>query len=404
MIHPEKSVVVTKGRSKKVLEEEKSLALGNKQITLADQTKHLGLIRSVKQESKINILERISLARRTLYTLLNVGAHGNNGLNPKISYKIYQCYVLPRLLHSLETLSLNKTDLEELELFHRKTLKSLQSLPPNTATSAVLLLLGALLIEGELHKRQLSLLYNILQCNNETVRGILTRQLAVYKDDPESFCGRITNILERYNLPHIENLIANLPVKTKWKHAVKTAINNHWTDVMRSDLRERSTLSLCNITELQVGKVHHVWNSIDTCVLDVKKGIVKARMLTGVYNLQQQKSKFSKSTVDAKCTLCCQEVEDIMHILTRCPVYQEERETCVNQMKMLIDKSTNPTVWNNHITSRAALVKLIMDNSVFINVRNGRRKHALIHQLESMSRNLCYRIHNKRLISLDAIS
>ena len=52
MIHPEKSVVVTKGRSKKVLEEEKSLTLGNKQITLADQTKHLGLIRSVKQESK----------------------------------------------------------------------------------------------------------------------------------------------------------------------------------------------------------------------------------------------------------------------------------------------------------------------------------------------------------------
>ena len=104
MIHPEKSVVVTKGRSKKVLEEEKSLTLGNKQITLADQTKYLGLIRSVKQESKINILERISLARRTLYTLFNVGAHGNNGLNPKISYKIYQCYVLPRLLHSLETL------------------------------------------------------------------------------------------------------------------------------------------------------------------------------------------------------------------------------------------------------------------------------------------------------------
>ena len=403
-IHPEKSVVVTKGRSKKVLEEEKSLTLGNKQITLADQTKHLGLIRTVKQESKINTLERISLARRTLYTLLNVGAHGNNGLNPKISYKIYQCYVLPRLLHSLETLSLNKTDLEELELFHRKTLKSLQSLPPNTATSAVLLLLGALPIEGELHKRQLSLLYNILQCKNGTVSGILTRQLAVYKDDPDSFCGRISNILELYNLPRIENLIANLPLKTKWKHAVKTAVNNHWTAVMRSDLSERSTLSLCNINELQVGKVHHVWNSIDTCVLDVKKGIVKARMLTGVYNLQLQKAKFSKSNVDAKCTLCCQEDEDIMHILTRCPVYQEERDMYVKKMKTLIDHSSNPTVWDDHITSRAELVKLIIDNSVFINARYGRRKQALVHQLESLSRNLCYRIHNKRLISLDAIS
>ena len=73
-------------------------------------------------------------------------------------------------------------------------------------------------------------------------------------------------------------------------------------------------------------------------------------------------------------------------------------------MKTLIDHSSNPTVWDDHITSRAELVKLIIDNSVFINARYGRRKQALVHQLESLSRNLCYRIHNKRLISLDAIS
>ena len=56
---------------------------------------------------------------------------------------------------------------------------------------------------------------------------------------------------------------------------------------MRTDIGDRSTLSLCNLNELQVGKVHRVWNSLDSSVLDVKKGIVKARMLTGVYNLQQ---------------------------------------------------------------------------------------------------------------------
>ena len=134
-----KSVVITKGRCKKVLEAENSLTLGDKQITIAENTKHLGLIRSVKQESKLNVLEKISLARRTLYALLNVGVHGNTGLNPKISYKIYQCYVLPRLLSGIEAIPLNKSELNELELFHRKTLKSIQSLPPNTASSAVLL-------------------------------------------------------------------------------------------------------------------------------------------------------------------------------------------------------------------------------------------------------------------------
>ena len=57
-IHPEKSVVITKGRCKKVLEAENSLTLGDKQITIAENTKHLGLIRSVKQESKLNVLEK----------------------------------------------------------------------------------------------------------------------------------------------------------------------------------------------------------------------------------------------------------------------------------------------------------------------------------------------------------
>ena len=86
------------------------------------------LLRSVKQESKLNVLEKISLARRTLYALLNVGVHGNTGLNPKISYKIYQCYVLPRLMSGIEAIPLNKSELNELEHFHRKTLLKINTI------------------------------------------------------------------------------------------------------------------------------------------------------------------------------------------------------------------------------------------------------------------------------------
>ena len=79
------------------------------------------------------------------------------------------------------------------------------------------LLLGALPIETEIHKRQLSLLYSILQSDNDIVKGILNRQLAVYNDDPDSFCGRISSILQTYNLPSIEELLGNLPIKSEWK-------------------------------------------------------------------------------------------------------------------------------------------------------------------------------------------
>ena len=96
------------------------------------------------------------LARRIQYALINTGVHGSNELNPRISYKIYQCYAIPRLLFGLEVLPLTKSQINLLSKFHLDNLKRFQSLPTRVATCAVYLLLGALPLEAELHKRELS--------------------------------------------------------------------------------------------------------------------------------------------------------------------------------------------------------------------------------------------------------
>ena len=41
-------------------------------------------LRSETKENTINVDERLSLARRTLYSLIKTGFHGVNGLNPQI--------------------------------------------------------------------------------------------------------------------------------------------------------------------------------------------------------------------------------------------------------------------------------------------------------------------------------
>ena len=79
--------------------------------------------------------------------------HGSNGLNPKVSYRLYQTYVLPRMLYSLEILDLHKSDLKQLSDFHVDLFRRIQSLPSRTALFAVYLLFRALPIEAELHKR-----------------------------------------------------------------------------------------------------------------------------------------------------------------------------------------------------------------------------------------------------------
>ena len=81
--------------------------LGEKPLQTDNQSVHLGIIRADKNETNLNIQEHISIARKTLYSLIPVRLNGKNGLNPLTAYKIYQAYVLPRLPYGLEVLPLN---------------------------------------------------------------------------------------------------------------------------------------------------------------------------------------------------------------------------------------------------------------------------------------------------------
>ena len=149
--------------------------LGTKPIAPTSETKHLGLLTSDQKENARNVEERISIARRTGYALMKSGFHGKNGVGPKVSYKIYQAYIVPRLLYSLEVLNLNKTETKLLNDFHVNLLRRIQSLPVRAALPAVHLLLGALALEAELHKRHLSLLFSVINSQNQTFHQLIAR-------------------------------------------------------------------------------------------------------------------------------------------------------------------------------------------------------------------------------------
>ncbi|CAC5384081.1 unnamed protein product [Mytilus coruscus] len=178
-----------------------------------EDTTHLGLIRAEIKENDVNIKARISIARRTLYSLMNTGLHGTNGLNPQTSYKIYQSYVIPRLLYGMEILPLNQKQMDIFSRFHKKNLRNFQSMPARTATGAVYLILGALTIEAEIHKRQLSFLYNIVSCDNSTILDLVDRQLIMNMDNQQSFFCKVAGMLAMYDLPSIDSL-KQQPIQT----------------------------------------------------------------------------------------------------------------------------------------------------------------------------------------------
>ena len=181
--------------------------LGSVKCLLCD----LGITRAGKKESAINVNDRIRLARRTSYSLMNTGLHGVNGLSPETSYVIYRAYVLPRLLYGLEVLSLTQGQLDQLSRYHIQTLRYVKSLPQRTASAAVYML-------GGRASQETRMLNSVINNDNECLKGLVLRQLACSFNIKNSFFFIMSNILEKYGLPSLSQLVCSAYSKLQWKH------------------------------------------------------------------------------------------------------------------------------------------------------------------------------------------
>ena len=394
-IHPLKTTLVSRvsTRTSRIKDKDRKWNMGDKIVTENSKTEHLGIIRSSKGENAINIQKRTKLARRTMYSLVKTGVHGCNGLNAKISYKIYQVYVVPRLLYGLEVLLLNKGQLEELEKFHIENLKNIQSLPTRTANSIVYLLLGALPLKAEIEKRQLGLFYSVIKSENSTLQQLWKRQFMLKQNG--SFFGYIAGVIEKYHLPSANEIL--LLSKEGWKLLVKKTLRVYWEDQLRKEAEKKSTLERCHLDSFHIGSTHPVWDTVNSNRVDVMRAIVKVRILTGTYLLQMHRKKFRMDGVtDACCPLCYLEDEDIGHMLIRCPALNEVRITCINELKKCIQTWLGTGEWTRRIRNTNTLVQLIVDCRKLVpDVLPDTTE--MLNVIERKSRLLCYKLHLKRL-------
>ena len=66
-----------------------------------DKTMHVGICH-LADTDETAVAENVKKARRTLYSLMSAGLHGENGLDPETSLHQYQIYELPVLLYGME--------------------------------------------------------------------------------------------------------------------------------------------------------------------------------------------------------------------------------------------------------------------------------------------------------------
>ena len=140
----------------------------------ADTGTHLGIKRDnmSKTGTKEVVTDRIQIARRTVYALMDAGLHDLSGLNPRASIHLINCYVTPRLFYGLNVIQLSASDVKNLNVYFNKLIKQIQHLPKRTANAGALLLLGQIPIEGQIHKRMLCTFRNVIANTNSVEQNI----------------------------------------------------------------------------------------------------------------------------------------------------------------------------------------------------------------------------------------
>ena len=113
--------------------------------------------------------------------------------------------------------------------------------------------------------------------------------------------------------------------EAEFKQQAKFGIDRYVKDSWLSMAENRKSLSLLNM-EACNGKVHPCWKSVGRTVIDVKRAIVKVRLLTDTYHLQSLRAKFNRSGTSSICPLCAAAPEDRLHFVTACTSLRQTRQ------------------------------------------------------------------------------
>ena len=356
-IHPQKSEEVVLD-CEKDSQSEVEIRYGNEPIKKVKSTVHLGV--ECSKTGRPDGKKKVQLGRRTMYSLMGAGVYGSSGLNPMVSAHLWKIYALPRVLYGLEVQTCLQSDIQTMEQLQRSMLRRIQSFPNSTAIPALYCLLGVRPLEQELDLRRLTLLANVLYTDGTLEQDIAMRQISVKDPDNHSWFVSCNELLHKYSLPNIYTVRVEFGSEPQLKQQVNASVDKYIKESWLSVAEDRKSLGFLNMESCNVGKVHPCWSTVDT-VIDVRRAVVKAGILTGTYHLQADRDKFHKTGTTSKCPLCSDASEDRLHFLTaRVSLSHVRQPYIVKIEKRLLQQKTASRV-SSVLAEMKLLAQLVID-------------------------------------------
>ena len=149
---------------------------------------------------------------------------------------------------------------------------------------------------------------------------------------------------------------------------------------------------------------HNIWDTVEHSVIEVRKATTKARMLTGTYIRQVHTNKFNQAKIHTICPLCRTEDDNLLHILTRCPAYTEERNILYCPIKEAEIGRIGANAWQTHFNNIETIGKLIIDcQSLAFNTDILPKDTNFHKEVERATREYCYAVHVRRIYTMKCI-
>ncbi|MEW8548618.1 MAG: reverse transcriptase family protein, partial [Candidatus Thiodiazotropha sp.] len=336
LLQPAKSVVldIPNGSRKRDSTSLTDLVMGGEIMPTVDNTTHVGICRSSDSDES-TVIENVKKARRTLYSLMPAGMHGENGLDPESSLHLYQIYVIPILLYGLEVVLPRPKIVDIADKFNKKYLKCLLSVPITTADAAVYILSGTIPIQGMIEQRILGFFGSICRLPCTSVeKQLAERQLTAKPLNSNSWFIAVKKLLIKYNLPDPFELLENPPSKYTWKRRVRDAINGYWIPAIQAQAALYPSLRWLNVRSYEPGSLHPLVR-LTGDLREVPRLAVKLKLVTGTYILQTTRAAFNQNPIKPTCLVCNISDETPQHFLLNCSSMSHIREPILNQITKL---------------------------------------------------------------------
>ncbi|CAG2222864.1 unnamed protein product [Mytilus edulis] len=154
---------------------------------------------------------------------------------------------------------------------------------------------------------------------------------------------------------------------------------------------------------MNCGTVHNFWANTGLDSISIMKANVKARLLTGVYTLQSNRSRSSKYEVSAICPLFMDDIKDTEHFLLQCICTSTDtmRSQFISKLRTLL-YDFNHEIGNLVFSNNSVLLRVILDVSspqVPILIQT----FLFMEKIEAITRGMVYALHHKRCSILDLV-